>query len=436
MGRKVFISVLGTGFYGTCKYVKDGFVSTETRFIQQATLEYVKAHEWGATDTGIFLLTQKAKETNWDKTIASRQNMRLNISESYEGLESILEKMELPFKCQSVDILDGKDEDEMWGIFNEIFNQIEEGDELYFDLTHSFRYLPMLVLVLNNYAKFLKNVTTKHISYGNYEARNTSKNEAPIVDLLPLSSLQDWTFAAANYLRNGDVSELNTLCVNSLTPILSDSQKRVQTPSAGTLKSYVQALKELIEDMKWCRGVSILNGDHIRKVIDLSNMIDEVIITPMRPVLAKMKESFSKFTPTADVLNGYRAAKWCYENQLYQQSLTILHENMVSHICLAAGIDYKNDKKRGPVNSAFKIAFDNIPEDKWIVSCEEEKKVIKELLSMDEVKNLLSSFGTTTGLRNDYNHAGMRSNPTKVNVLKERLKEVIDCIYGLYMPEE
>jgi hypothetical protein len=28
-------------------------------------------------------------------------------------------------------------------------------------------------------------------------------------------------------------------------------------------------------------------------------MIDEVIITPMRPVLAKMKESFSKFTPTA-----------------------------------------------------------------------------------------------------------------------------------------
>jgi hypothetical protein len=41
--------------------------------------------------------------------------MRLNISESYEGLESILEKLELPFKCQSVDILDGKDEDEMWG---------------------------------------------------------------------------------------------------------------------------------------------------------------------------------------------------------------------------------------------------------------------------------------------------------------------------------
>ena len=55
---------------------------------------------------------------------------------------------------------------------------------------------------------------------------------------------------------------------------------------------------------------------------------------------------------------------------------------------------------------------------------------------MDEIKNLLSSFGMTTGLRNDYNHAGMRSNPTKACVLKERLKQRIDKIYSLYMPEE
>ena len=33
MARKVFISVLGTGFYGKCTYKKDTFVSNETRFI-------------------------------------------------------------------------------------------------------------------------------------------------------------------------------------------------------------------------------------------------------------------------------------------------------------------------------------------------------------------------------------------------------------------
>lgn len=37
--RKVFVSVLGTGFYEECRY--EG--SKPTRFIQQATLEWLKA---------------------------------------------------------------------------------------------------------------------------------------------------------------------------------------------------------------------------------------------------------------------------------------------------------------------------------------------------------------------------------------------------------
>lgn len=59
--------------------------------------------------------------------------------------------MNLPVEIRPVDIVDGKDEDEMWKIFNALFNELRDGDELYFDLTHSFRYIPMLVLVLGNY---------------------------------------------------------------------------------------------------------------------------------------------------------------------------------------------------------------------------------------------------------------------------------------------
>lgn len=38
MARKLFISVLGAGFYENCVYVQDDFKSSQTRFIQQATL--------------------------------------------------------------------------------------------------------------------------------------------------------------------------------------------------------------------------------------------------------------------------------------------------------------------------------------------------------------------------------------------------------------
>lgn len=52
-------------------------------------------------------------------------------------------------------IPEGRNEQEMWEIFQKVYGQMHEGDELYIDLTHAFRYLPMLVLVLSNYAKLI-----------------------------------------------------------------------------------------------------------------------------------------------------------------------------------------------------------------------------------------------------------------------------------------
>ena len=157
MARKVFISVLGTGFYNSCKYVKDSFVSSETRFIQQATLEYLKVkNNWNTKNTEgdvidriIILLTDGAKETNWNKDITTRLN-KTGEEESYVRLEQTLNEMELPCPVETLSIPDGKSEDEMWTIFNTVYNALKPNDELYFDLTHSFRYLPMLVLVLGN----------------------------------------------------------------------------------------------------------------------------------------------------------------------------------------------------------------------------------------------------------------------------------------------
>lgn len=112
-------------------------------------------------------------------------NNRTQGVEKYTGLKTVLHNMELPFEPQAIKIPDGKDEDEMWEIFSTIFSQLQENDELYIDLTHSFRYLPMLLLVLSNYAKFFENISVNHISYGNFEARNKDTNEAPQLTFCP-----------------------------------------------------------------------------------------------------------------------------------------------------------------------------------------------------------------------------------------------------------
>lgn len=55
--RKVFVSVLGTGFYEVCRY--EG--SKPTRFIQQATLEWLKAEEWTENDRILIFTTEASK---------------------------------------------------------------------------------------------------------------------------------------------------------------------------------------------------------------------------------------------------------------------------------------------------------------------------------------------------------------------------------------
>lgn len=210
MGRKVFMSVLGTGIYNECVYIGKN-CSTRTRFIQEATLKDIGAVSWGEDDVVCIIMTAKAMEFNWSKGITLRTKQDGTVI-PYSGLEAHLEKLSLPCQIKTLDIPDGKNEGEIWQIFDIIYNFLEEGDELYFDLTHAFRYQPMLLLVLGNYAKFLKNVKIVYMGYGNYESAvkdaKTGMLVAPIMDLLPISILQDWAFAAGQFIRSGNADEL------------------------------------------------------------------------------------------------------------------------------------------------------------------------------------------------------------------------------------
>ena len=155
MGRKVFISVLGTGYYGECVYARDGFTSSSTRFIQHATLEMLtQKGNWTADAHAYVLLTKEARETNWHIPGGMRTSMRTKADEPYAGLESVIDGMKLPFEVSGIDIPMGKNEEEIWQVFDIVYGVLQEDDEVYFDLTHGFRYLPMLVLVLGNYASF------------------------------------------------------------------------------------------------------------------------------------------------------------------------------------------------------------------------------------------------------------------------------------------
>lgn len=422
MARKLFISVLGDTDYGECYYTKASFKSSKVRFIQEATLAYLtKEEKWTDKDAALILLTKKAESSNWiDDGHKTKEGETIKRS----GLYSRLQQMNLPIGITPLKNLpDGNNEEEIWEVFQHTFDAIEEGDELYFDITHGFRYLPMLILVLGNYSKFLKNTEVKSITYGNYVSRDKLKEEAPIIDLLPISYLQDWTTAAINFLDSGNVKRLSELCNSKLKPILRDEAKLLGDTPAKTLNQFVKALNTVVSEMYTCRSASILKSENIANLLDLSSQLEETTIKPLNPILQKIKDSFKDFVPSRDILNGYAAAKWCFDKGLYQQSLTILHENIVSQICEQENLNIYDTKERDFVNYAFKIYYDN--------DCkynENEDEKINTIQKNKLFQALASSFRVTTNVRNDYNHSGMRPCPATVSAITKNLKERLDKV--------
>ena len=200
MGRRVFLSVLGTGFYNKCSYVdaQKQFKSVPTRFIQEATMEALGVEKWSERDAVYIFTTEKARQENWDKTSQVRSRYGAG-EEPYIRLEQVLEEKHYAAKIEGVDIPDGLNTEEMWKVFEAMYNKLEDGDRLYIDLTHGFRYLPMMILVLCQYASFMKKASICSLTYGNFEAMDRQANEAPLMDLSALTMLQGLTMGAAEF---------------------------------------------------------------------------------------------------------------------------------------------------------------------------------------------------------------------------------------------
>ena len=431
------MSVLGTGLYEECTYIGKNS-ETKTRYIQEATLQEIGADKWTGNDVAYVLLTQSAKKQNWDKSITTRKDSRKNESVSYSGLEKVLTEMGLPCPVIPIDIKDGKDQSEMWDIFNTIFEIIENGDELYFDLTHAFRYLPMLVLVLGSYAKFLKGTSIAHISYGNYEARNkdekdSTKDRASIIDLLPLSVLQDWTFAAGQFIKSGNVDEIVSLGKNRCREIKKGL--RQADPDTKNMTCFVNSLSAAVNELSLCRGIEITNGKSIKNVRDYRDKIKAETIPALTPLIDVISNSFEEFNNDKDVLNTYRAAKWCEKNKLYQQSLTFLREAVVSFICDKCGLDIVAQSNRVFVEDILHAKnkdTSNYKADIRIASPELLEKM-RDIFNLPSLNTeTLTAFSKIRDIRNDYNHAGIRPNSSNCNTMVKNAAELLKSISCLF----
>lgn len=441
MPRKLFLSFLGTNNYVECNYFDENDPDNHVdgvKYVQEALIQ-MYCREFKAEDQYCFFLTDMARKMNWENDGQwNKEEKAYNLKN--KGLCRRLEDMNLQGKINPVEIPEGFSSEELWKIFESVFSCIEDGDEVYLDITHAFRSLPLLGLVLLNYAKTLKNIEVKGIYYGAFEKlgpatkvaqMNQQDRNAPVLNLLSVSVLQDWTNAAYEFIHYGKVKNLVSLTDQEIKPILSESKG--QDEVANGLRVVNKVLKELATALSTNRGKVIYEGikyNSLKEKIDLFTK-EETFIKPLNGILKKLKEKVGEFEEN-DPMHWLKSTQWCIEHEMYQQATTQLQEGVLTWLCIKLSeindfFDWKKKEPRNLLSSVFTIISQKINENAWRNEAEKYRCFTRELVQHKFIRKLATDFSALTQLRNDINHGGYNDDNTiAANKAIEKCKELFE----------
>lgn len=389
---------LGTGNYQPGVYSLEG-QEQETPFVQVALCKFLQPDEMVA------FVTAEAKEKKWP--------------ELEESLRKEFDSLDYKF----VEIPCGKDENEVWQIFDHFANEVEDRETLSIDITHSFRSLPIISLACVQYLRALKDISLKGIYYGAWEARE-NKGEIPLVptfDLTPFVELMDWSEAVGVFDRSGDMTRLKSLFEAEVVPRQKISKGSDR--EARLLKEVGKGLYELSQRMATCRGKLIYTDPLLDKISEKLDELEHDFDPPkaFRPLLSKIRDKIEDVKPpkiglSQEVSRGLEAVKWCIQHDLIQQAYTLLQETLITHFCQATNKDIWERRDRQEVGRALGLYYTERAN--WDSSAVSNSAFIEDVWDLAG-KEMCDLYSKLTVRRNDINHAGIVEMANEHKIVKE-----------------
>ncbi len=422
---KVFVCFLGTGKYVPVYYCLNDIKAEFSKYVQVAILD-ILTKEGNKPDKIVVFLTHGARKIHWEGANGLHKSIKslgFNDDQIYE-----------------VPIPDGKSTEEINKIFMEIFNSLKKQDQVYFDITHSFRSLPMLSLVALVYAQILKQIEIKKIYYGAFEVlgrpeevekMTERKRNCPIFDLTHYVYLLNWSFAVEEFVKYGISHRLFDFSKKRLKPILK--QAKGQDKTASDLNKFLKIIYNLTQYLATCRGKKILDLD-ISEFFskDFSDVVPE--LTPLLDITINKIKGFDSKN---DWHKGMTAVDWCIEHKLIQQGYTSLQEVIKYEISKYINIPEKDIENKTNFVSSFFNAVYQKDEDQWTGELKKHKeyaKILKQKLGKTG-EDFSKIFNELTKFRNDINHFGLKQHSTKYEKLQDKLsffkQEIEDKIWDV-----
>ncbi|BDD02057.1 TIGR02221 family CRISPR-associated protein [Persicobacter psychrovividus] len=435
MGRKVFISFMGTSDYVPVNYVFEGKRIDNVKYIQEAMMRLF-CSDWTENDTAYIFLTEAAKARNWDPK-EDNEKFSQRIPKLREGglKMQIQEITETP---------EGFDSEQVWELFEMVFSCLEKDDEVIFDITHSFRSIPMLGMILMNYAKVLKGVKIQGVYYGAFEKLGIAKNvlkmpehdrNAPIISLNDFVKLQEWTGAINEFDKFGSSQSLAKLMKQEVKTI-----KKESIDDAKQIQLLANQLNKLSAALSTCRGQDIISTMDYEGLNNcLSSNRDHDFISQLHPLLQKIEKKIEPFT-NKSWTNGLAAVSWCLDHEMIQQAATFLMETIQTLVIenTFGNENITNFHYRECASCAF---FEinrgreadvprSIPEDFDFDGVVDKMKEF-----IQKYPNLAKEYSKLVGgkgLRNDINHCGFSDPSRSAHTIKEQVKQIYENVVNVF----
>jgi CRISPR-associated Csx2 family protein len=242
--------------------------------------------------------------------------------------------------CAEIVVLEyGMDQDEIlknFELLSAVSALIDDGDDIYFDITHSFRSLAFYELLAVSYIKdaLKKDVKIKFVSYGMFEFSRENDGFTPIADLSQLVNIMDWIKAAEEYKRYGTAYLLAELL----------EKKKEETPGFRIAKEERKALRKLGDTIT---GNDLLEFKGLIKIcVRLAeasrNGKSSGISLEIRHIFDDLAARFGDKL-NDDTLLYTELSKWHFEHKRYLVSAITLTECVLDYCAGLLGIDRNSE---------------------------------------------------------------------------------------------
>jgi len=345
---KILISSLGTGDrskgYRDAKYEYKGEIK-ETKVVAKALTEFLEIDK-------LFLVGTTG--SYWDNCYANfggqDEEYELGLYEKMQDKTLALE--DLDSLCKTVDdytraegtkcflIEYGKNDEELWHNFEQylaILEYIEDGDELYIDITHSFRSLALMSFLMVQFGQVIqeKKFKVSGIMYGMFEYSYENDGISPIVDLKIFYDLMEWIKAISafkNYSRADAIEKLlldDVEIHHNTKKVFKGLDTHISFASMEALKKFIGKAKQALRVLQESKSpiVRLLSPD----IVDFVQRLDH--------------PSVSRFQ--------LELAKWYSENKNYALSFIVLTEALVSKECENNGMNVESKRDRDEAKSTL-----------------------------------------------------------------------------------